>query len=179
MGVNESVDKEVAALRKELESVSVENRELKARLDRLEALVGEEKSFGTIFPEVDMSRQLKRYAPASRINQNISGNAPAMLDADTRETWFYTSDSNANSDNFEQDISSPEYRAPLGEIKEITLVRNLYWSPIGIEAVPEEFQREGILVAEFYKCYVRDGHWYAKIGSYWDIIFEAVRCTAE
>ena len=178
MGINESVDKEIAALRKELESVSAENRELKARLDRLETLTGLGKSLGTIFPEVDMSRQLKRYAPASRINQNISGNAPAMLDADTRETWFYTSDSNANSDNLEQEISSPEYRAPLGEIKEITLVRNLYWSPVGISVVPEAFRREGILVAEFYKCYVRDGHWYAKIGSYWDIIFEAVRCEA-
>lgn len=176
MGIEDDAEREMSALRKEIDELTTENKELKDRLDRLESMMGV-GDFGKIFPEVDMSRQLKKYIPASRLNQNISGNAPQMFDADTRETWYFTSDSNVNSTpSWQQDIMAD--RVPLGEVKIVTVLRDIFWSPIGSDHVPQQFQIPGVIIGEYYNFYVRDGHWLAKIGSYWDIILEAAKCVA-
>lgn len=177
MGIEDNAERSFRALRKEIDELTTENKELKDRLDRLESMMGA-GDFGNIFPEVDMSRQLKKYIPASRLNQNISGNAPQMFDVDTRETWFCTSDSNANSNTEVTGAGIAADRVPLGEVKVVTVLRDIFWSPIGSTHVPLQFQIKGAIIGEYYNFYVRDGHWYAKIGSFWEVILEAAVCVA-
>lgn len=167
----ENALRNIETLKRELAFLSIDNARLKQRIETLET---QASNYEQLYPEVDMSRQLKKYIPGSRINVGVSGLGPQVFDADTRETWYCTSNSNAQEAGVEPGLASE--RVKLGEVKKIRVLQNLFWAPIDNDYVPDAYRRPDIMVGEYVDFHVRDGHVFSKIGSFWDIIFEGVRC---